>query len=466
MFRLLLILLYVLTILSVIFFERKQPNEALMWVLIVSCVPYAGLIFYLAFGSTSAIKMTRYFRSKRLRKNMPLLQSQGEENIGTMSGIDADVARFNYHYNDAPLCAYEKAAFYTSGESHYKQLFTDIEAARQSVYLEFYTIQNDRVGQALLSLLTQKQKQGVEVIVLCDFIANLSTPEALFRPLKQAGGTVKRLKPYVSHFRSHRKIVTVDGEIGYIGGMNIGVQYANGAKIKTPWRDTQVRFTGDCVHALENEFLLDLSTALNGCLFRQSFSSLRLREVKLPGQVKNLCQFVTGGVDNDKESIKMCYMSMIRSAQRQIRIQTPYFIPDCSILDALKTAAASGIKVDIMIPAIKANFFLDPVTNYFAAEMMEYGAHVYKYNGYIHAKTMIVDDELCCIGSVNMDMRSLLVDDEICGVFYENGLVQEYNAIYEEDLQHTKEYVLEEFEKRSIWTKLSERIFMLFTPLM
>ena len=104
MFRLLLILLYVLTILSVIFFERKQPNEALMWVLIVSCVPYAGLIFYLAFGSTSAIKMTRYFRSKRLRKNMPLLQSQGEENIGTMSGIDADVARFNYHYNDAPLC--------------------------------------------------------------------------------------------------------------------------------------------------------------------------------------------------------------------------------------------------------------------------------------------------------------------------------------------------------------------------
>ena len=191
MFRLLLILLYVLTILSVIFFERKQPNEALMWVLIVSCVPYAGLIFYLAFGSTSAIKMTRYFRSKRLRKNMPLLQSQGEENIGTMSGIDADVARFNYHYNDAPLCAYEKAAFYTSGESHYKQLFTDIEAARQSVYLEFYTIQNDRVGQALLSLLTQKQKQGVEVIVLCDFIANLSTPEALFRPLKQAGGTVK-----------------------------------------------------------------------------------------------------------------------------------------------------------------------------------------------------------------------------------------------------------------------------------
>ena len=161
MFRLLLILLYVLTILSVIFFERKQPNEALMWVLIVSCVPYAGLIFYLAFGSTSAIKMTRYFRSKRLRKNMPLLQSQGEENIGTMSGIDADVARFNYHYNDAPLCAYEKAAFYTSGESHYKQLFTDIEAARQSVYLEFYTIQNDRVGQALLSLLTQKQKQGV-----------------------------------------------------------------------------------------------------------------------------------------------------------------------------------------------------------------------------------------------------------------------------------------------------------------
>lgn len=181
---------------------------------------------------------------------------------------------------------------------------------------------------------------------------------------------------------------------------------------------------------------------------------------------KKLCQFVTGGVDNDKESVKMCYMSMIRSAQRQIRIQTPYFIPDCSILDALKTAAASGIKVEMMIPSVKANFFLDPITNYFAAEMMEYGAHVYKYNGYIHAKTMVIDDEICCVGSVNMDMRSLLVDDEICGIFYENGLVREYNAIFEEDLTHAKEYLPEDFAKRSAWTKLSERIFMLFTPLM
>ncbi len=466
MLKFFFILLYVLTILSVIFFERKQPNEALMWVLIVSCVPYVGLLFYLAFGSTSAIKTTRYFRSKRLQANLPPLESCAERHIDTMGGIDADVARFNYHYNDAPLCVYDQAAFYTSGKIHYEQLFADIRSARESVYLEFYTIQNDGVGQALLSLLTQKQEQGVEVIVLCDFIANLSTPASLFRPLRQVGGTVKRLKPYLSHFRSHRKIVTIDRKIGYIGGMNIGSQYANGAKVKNPWRDTQVRLTGDCVHALENEFLLDLSTALNGREFQRKYSNLRLREVNLPGNEKNLCQFVTGGVDNDKESVKMCYMSMIRSAQRQIRIQTPYFIPDCSILDALKTAAASGIKVEMMIPSVKANFFLDPITNYFSAEMMEYGAHVYKYNGYIHAKTMVIDDEICCVGSVNMDMRSLLVDDEICGIFYENGLVREYNAIFEEDLTHAKEYLPEDFAKRSAWTKLSERIFMLFTPLM
>ena len=155
-----------------------------------------------------------------------------------------------------------------------------------------------------------------------------------------------------------------------------------------------------------------------------------------------------------------------RSAKRKIRIQSPYFVPDSSILDALKTAMGMGVQVEVMIPGIKASFFLDPVTTYYCGELMEYGAKVYKYKGYIHAKTMVIDDEICCIGSVNMDMRSLMVDDEVCGVFYENNLVNQYGEIFENDKNSCKEYTLEEFKGRTRWDKISEGIFLLFAPLM
>ena len=181
---------------------------------------------------------------------------------------------------------------------------------------------------------------------------------------------------------------------------------------------------------------------------------------------EGLCQFIVGGVDNDREAVKMCYLSMIRSARRSIRIQTPYFIPDASVLDALKTAAASGVQIELMIPGIKASFFLDPVTTWYCGQLLEYGAKVYKYNGYIHAKTMVIDEELCCIGSVNLDMRSLMVDDEVCGVFYSNELVRRYTSLFKEDIGSCVPYTKEQFADRGRKERFQESIFLMFAPLM
>lgn len=238
---------------------------------------------------------------------------------------------------------------------------------------------------------------------ICDFIANLSTSKNMFASLVEAGGKVVRVKPYFTHYRSHRKIVAIGHEISYIGGMNIGKQYANMDKVKNPRRDW--KHTISYIHQIKPQD------------YKASHS---------------LCQF----------------------------------IPDASVLDALKMAAASGVQIELMIPGIKASFFLDPVTNYYSGQLMEYGTKVYKYNGYIHAKTMIIDEELCCIGSVNMDMRSLMVDDEVCGVFYENELVNRYNGIYENDILHCKPYTWEQFLSRNKKEKLMESIFLPFAPLM
>ncbi len=566
MLKVILLILYLATILAVIFVERKNPTEALLWVLVMVCIPYAGVLLYLVFGSTTAIKLTSICRRRRLSRRLPAAEEPQEKTLpGWLAGRqlseeDLQVLQFNANYNHSAVTCYEDYRLFITGEAHYRALFEDIKEAKECIYVLFYTIHHDVMGEALVKALTRKAEEGVTVLVMCDFIANLSTPRKMFRPLLDAGGKVIRVKPYLTHYRSHRKIVTIDHQIGYIGGMNIGRQYANLAEKKNPWRDTQIRLTGACAAALDAFFLTDFlcavrrrmnigrqyanlaekknpwrdtqirltgacAAALDAFFLTDFLCAVRRRDwedmvkymesIQLPPQQRtpNLCQFVVGGVDNDREAVKMNYLSMIRSARKKIRIQSPYFIPDASVLDALKTAAASGVEIELMIPGIKASFFLDPVTtyyagqimefgarvykyhgyihaktmtidnelccigsvnmdmrslmvDYYAGQIMEFGARVYKYHGYIHAKTMTIDNELCCIGSVNMDMRSLMVDDEICGIFYANDLVREYINIFEKDISNCDPYGYDQFLKRGEKEKLIECVFLPFAPLM
>lgn len=467
MLKAILLLIYISSILAVIFAERKNPTEAMLWVLIMVCIPYAGMLLYLVFGSTTAIKLTAAFRRKRLSRRLPVAKAPQDLLTGQQfSEEDLQVIQFNATYNNSPVTCYKDYQLLITGETHYRELFRDIKEAKECIYVLFYTIHHDVMGEALVRNLTEKAKEGVTVLVMCDFIANLSTPRKMFQPLIDAGGKVIRVKPYLTHYRSHRKIVSVDHKIGYIGGMNIGKQYANLAEKKNPWRDTQIRLTGACVATLDAYFMRDLLCAVRQKDWEDMVKYME--SLQLPPQEKtpNLCQFVVGGADNDREAVKMNYLSMIRSAKKKIRIQSPYFIPDASVLDALKTAAASGVDIELMIPGIKASFFLDPVTTYYAGQIMEFGAKVYKYHGYIHAKTMTIDEELCCIGSVNMDIRSLRVDDEICGIFYANDLVEEYINIFENDIGHCDSYLYEQFRNRGQKEKFAECIFLPFAPLM
>ena len=464
-----LLLLYILSILVVIFLERKSPTEAILWVIVLIFIPYIGLLLYLIFGSTMPIRLTAYIRKHRLEECYPGAKKKSlklDDVNSNMSREDTQVIKFNSTYNQSELTSYDDIEVFTSGESHYRRLFGDIKAAKECIFIEFYTIHHDVMGESLAKLLTEKAKEGVKVFVLIDFFANIPTPNKMFKPLKAAGGKVIRVKPFLTHYRSHRKNVVIDHKIAYIGGMNIGQQYANMHKKKTPWRDTQVRLTGACTGILEEYFLTDYMCSIHKRDWNRMIAYISTFPKRENHMNDNLCQFIMGGVDTSRESVKMCYLSMIRSAKKSIRIQSPYFIPDASVLDALKTAAATGVKIEIMIPGIKASFFLDPVTNYYVGQLLEFGAKVYKYHGYVHAKTMIIDDEICCIGSVNMDMRSLEVDDEICGVFYENGFVHKYSDIYSKDIDACDEYTNEDFINRGSKEKLLESFFLLFAPLM
>ena len=467
MLKVILLIIYIALIISVLFMERKKPTEAILWVLVLILIPYAGVLLYIIFGSTMSIKITSFFRRKRLKEKEHLLMpSDSAVADSGLSKEDLQVIRFNNVYNKCDLTSYNDISVYTCGVKHYEQLFEDIENAKNCIFIEYYTIHNDKVGHALADALTQKAKEGVKVLVLMDYIANLSTPKKMFEPLIEAGGRVIRIKPYLTHFRSHRKIVTIDHFVSYIGGMNIGEKYVNLDKIKNPWRDTQVRLEGNCTQVLDEYFLKDWLCSVKSKYRDKTISYIDSINIPSVSHSKHICQFIVGGVDTNKESIKMTYLTMIQSAQKRIRIQTPYFIPDAAIIDALKAKAATGVEIELMIPGIKASFFLDPVTTYYVGQLLEYGAKIHKYKGYIHAKTMIIDDELCCIGSVNMDMRSLMVDDEVCGIFYDNSFVQKYTSIYDKDIESCFDYTYDEFLFRSRKERMAEGFFLLFAPLM
>lgn len=475
MFKLTLLLIYLILIISVIFIERKNPSEALFWILIMICFPFGGAVLYMIFGSTLNINLISYARGKaendKAKKFIYDNLENQKDNLNmselNLSDIDNAVISFNEVYNDSPLTVCESTEIFTKGKDLYAKLFSDIRNAKESVYVNFYTIHDDRVGNAFLNLLCEKASEGVRVWLMCDFVTSFVGPSKLFKKLKQCGGSIRTMKPYLTHYRDHRKIVIIDEEIGYIGGMNIGEQYADMHKKKTPWRDTQIRITGQGIFMLIYYFMTDwafASTRLEIANQKEEiFASIKNTSVP-KGNIP--CQFVAGGSYDDKNSIKMCYLSLIRTAKKRIRFQSPYFIPDESILDAIKTALASGVEVEIIVPAVKASFFLEPTTNYFLGEILKYGAKVYKYNGYVHAKTIVVDDEICTIGSVNLDIRSLKLNDEICGIFYENNFVKRYNEIFDNDIKSCVRYTYEEFNARDLKTRVLEKIFVLFAPLM
>lgn len=461
-------------ILSVVFIEHKNPSEALMWVAVLSILPVMGIVFYLIFGSTFGIKITCLIRNTKLhneyRKSIyNQLEGIKKEHINLDNPLEKKLKgmiQFNLEYSESLLTEYNDIEQIISGKDKYEKLFGDIDKAEKSIHIQYYSIHDDIVGRALVEHLTNKAKEGVQVKVMFDGIGSITTSTRMFLPLIKEGGLVKRIKPYFTHYRNHRKVVVIDGNIGYIGGMNIGKQYANLDRKKTPWRDTQVRIKGDGVYLLQYYFLYDWFYVNKEKELDLEYEAME--ELFPPHNIRKVlpCQFVAGGVNTDKEYIKMSYLKMISSAADKIIIQSPYFIPDSSLMDALKMAAASGVKIEIMVPNIKPSFFLQPVGDYYIDQLLDYGIKVYRYKGYIHAKTMSIDSVITCIGSVNMDIRSLQVDDEICAFVYDEQFATEYENIFKNDKKNSLELDYESFKNRSFGKKVLERFFRLFAPLM
>lgn len=463
--------------LVVIFQERRDIGSTWAWLLVLFFIPILGFVMYLLLGQNLSRK--RLFQWDDLKKTG--LEEELESQLAKFrsdqfffrnkaTSDSRDLIYMHMINNKAILTEDNAVEIFTDGKDKFEQLMKDIKQAKNYIHLQYYIIKNDNLGKKLIQALTEKVNQGVKVRVLYDELGSRSLPKRIFKEFRAAGGQVEVFFPskfrFINlrmNFRNHRKIVIIDGKIGYVGGFNVGDEYLGLNEKFGYWRDTHLRIKGTAVYALQTRFILDWNQASDD--YDVDYVPNLYPENVSHGNIG--IQIVTSGPDSEFQQIKNGYIKMIMSAKKTIFIQTPYFIPDESLLDALRIACLSGVEVNIMIPNKPDHLFVYWATLSHVHELLKIGAKIYIYNnGFIHAKTLVVDEEIASVGTANIDYRSFKLNFEVNAFLYDDEISTKLTKIFKEDIKVSRLLTLKEYEQRSLEIRLKESISRLLSPIL
>lgn len=463
---------------TIIFLERKNPSATLAWIMILFLLPVLGIVFYFLFSQNLSrqkiFKLTRFEEeviNNSLKEQIKEMKN-GEYCFTTKAAENwKDMIHLNQVYGQAFFTEDNRVRIITDGHIMLENLLEDIARAENTINVQYFIIKNDVIGQNFIEALTIKAKQGVEVRLLIDAMGGrqFSERNTCIKQFVEAGGKVSFFFPPKYRFlnmklnyRNHRKIAVIDGEIGYIGGFNIGKEYLGMKRKFGYWRDTHLRVLGGCVQDINARFLMDWRFA--------SKEELILSEAYYSDIIKAGCtgiQIVSSGPDEGKVQIKRGYMKMITSARKNIYIQTPYFVPDNSILESLKMAAQSGVDVRLMIPCMPDHMFVYWATYAYAGELINSGARVFIYNkGFLHAKTIMADGEVVSIGSANFDVRSFKLNFEASAFLFDEAETLKMESIFKSDMENCHELTKDLYNNRGIIIKFKESISRLLSDLL
>ena len=461
---------------TIIFLERKNPSATLAWIMILFLVPAAGIIFYFLFSQNIArqriFRMTKYEEAiidASLNEQINAIRNGEFAFTNHESKKWQDMIRLHQTYSDSFFTQDNKISVLTDGRHKFDSLIKDLKSAKQTINIMYFIVKNDSMGRLLIDTLIQKAKEGVEVRFLIDAMGSRQISSKILEPLRQAGGQCAYFFPpmfkYLNmklNYRNHRKLVVIDGAIGYLGGFNVGNEYVGKKKKFGFWRDTHLRLMGSCVQDMNARFLLDWRFASKENIV---LSQAYYDEPFQAGTTG--IQIVSCGPDSSKEEIKHGYLKMISSAKKNIYIQTPYFVPDASILEALKTAVLSGVDVRIMIPCMPDHMFVYWATYSYVGLLLNLGVKVYIYDdGFMHAKTICVDGEVASIGSANFDIRSFRLNFEANAFIYDASEVYKLEAIFETDMVKSHELTKHLYRNRPLMIKFKESVSRLLSDLL
>jgi cardiolipin synthase len=470
--------LYALVTVLFVVSENRRPQSTLAWMLALLFLPGIGLLLYLFFGrDRKAFSKQSKLLMQDLDANAkpllsPLLARQENELVclERAGGSAKKLAMLVRRNSLSVLTARNRVQIQQDAAEFYPSLIEDIKAACQSIHLQYFIWAVDPFTESLKQILIDKARAGVEVRLLYDPIGSQAHVGRGYVNRMIAAGVhmAPTSPPYQLHtisYRNHRKITVIDGRIGYTGGMNVGQEHLDGGAGFDSWRDTQVRLLGESVAILQSVFMVDWYNAVRENLFYARYFPADAAD---PAEGDVPVQILTSGPDSQWAGIRQLYASMIVSAQRHVYIQSPFFIPDITIAEALRTAALSGVDVKLMLSARPSgNRLPDWAGNTYIEEIVESGVRVFLYQkGYLHAKTISIDGQICSIGSANIDIRSFSINYELNAVFYNEGVARELEADFERDLKNCTEFHREIYEQRGVASRFRDSVARVLSPLL
>lgn len=460
-----------------VFLEKRKPENIIAWLTALTFLPIIGFLFYIVFGSGLSVRTRRMIKKKRISerdiiRNIKGIQTLEEAKVDGILKDDQELVSLCYSYGSYPLPGND-IKIYTNGSDKLADLKKDLLNAKKSINIEYYIFANDKTGNDIMKILCQKASEGVDVKLIYDSIGSRKAPRRFFKKLEDAGGQVGEFFPPFMHirlinlklnYRNHRKVVVVDGKIGYTGGINIRNDHLGLDKKLKPWRDTHIRVEGAGVYALQNIFLDDWRYCKNdNTPLRLYLENGYFPSPTIKGNATT--QLVTSGPDSAVPKILEAYVKMITNAKKRVYIQTPYFIPDDVFISALRIAVKSGIDVRIMVPKIPDKKTVYLATLSYLKEVAELGIKIYLYNGFLHSKTLLVDDNKLSIGTCNTDNRSFRLNFENTVIIYSKELNKQHRDIFEDDIKHSQQVDLNYFKKKRWLTKILQAIMHLFSAI-
>ena len=459
----------------VIFLSRKNPSTTWAWVLVLMFIPILGFVLYLFLGQdTRRIKIfsqkEKLDDDKLISRFRKLLSMESSDISHPAIATDGDLMRLHLQNSHSVFTQNNRIQILKNGDEKFPALLKALKSARHHIHMEYYIIRDDNIGREVRNILAAKAKEGVEVKLLYDGMGCLALSTSYIQPILEAGGeTAVFFPPFLPHinvrinYRNHRKITVIDGKTAFIGGLNLGDEYLGKSPKYGLWRDTHFLIEGNAVDFLQLRFLTDWEFAAKTSL---PFDAKYFPKKKQTG--KKGIQIVSSGPDAKWDAIRQGYFKMIANAEKSIIIQTAYFVPDDSLMAALRTAALSGVEVRIMIPGKRDHPFVHWASTSYLSDLLDSGvkAYIYDYDRFLHVKAVVVDSRVASIGSANFDLRSFIYNFEINAVLYDTEIASQLEQHFNEDIAHCMELTRELYEKRSLLVRVKESISRLLSPLL
>ena len=462
------LIVVVLTMIAILM-DNRQPAKTMAWVMVLSFIPVIGIIVYFFFGQNFRKERIISQRSLDELTKRSMLEFAEQRNLHLPEKSRQLLKLFANQSMALPFKD-NSVDIYTDGYDLFLSLLRDIGRAQDHIHIDTYIIENDALGRLICDALIDKARQGVEVRLIYDDVGCWRVKDKFFDRMKNEGIKVKPFMPVrfpaltgKVNYRNHRKICIIDGEVGFIGGMNIAMRYIKGESGR-PWRDTHLRIVGGAVYALQRAFLIDWYFVDRTLITDHRYypDSTHLAENNC------LAQLVTSSPIQPWPDIMQGYVKILLEAKKYVYMETPYFLPTETILFAMRTAALSGVDVRLMVPLHGDSKILEWACKSYLGEVVEAGVKVYLYQpGFNHSKIMVSDDYLSTCGSTNIDFRSFENNFESNIFFYDTEMALRIKNIYLEDEEHCIDIEeVRDFTHRSFIQRLWESLVRLLSPLL